>query len=901
VSEQARRPLDCIFAPRSVAVIGATEASGSVGRTVLSNLLRSPFGGPVYPVNPKRKSVLGVPCWPDLTAVPEKVDLAVIVTPAVVVPGVIGRCAEAGVGAAVISSAGFREMGPQGIELERQVLEQARRANIRIVGPNCLGVMSPHTGLNATFANGIAKAGKVAFLSQSGALCTAVLDWSRDESVGFSAFVSTGSMLDVGWGDLIDYFGDDPATKSILIYMESVGDVRSFMSAAREVALTKPIILIKVGRTDAAARAAASHTGALTGSDDVLDAALRRAGVLRVERISDLFYMAEVLARVPRPAGRRLTIVTNAGGPGVLATDALVGGGGELAKLSDETMASLNHLLPPHWSRNNPIDVLGDAGPDRYARSLEIVAKDPASDGMLVILTPQDMTDATGTAEHLKQILPKIDKPVLASWMGAESVSAGKQILNQAGIPTFEYPDSAARVFNYMWRYSANLRLLYETPALGDGMTDMLPAPATAAATRVVEATRAEGRTILTEDEAKDVLAAYGIPVVKALRANSPQEAVRAADSIGYPVVLKLLSKTITHKTDVGGVQLNLADGDAVGRAFETIRENVTRTAGAEHFSGVTVQKMVSRSGYELILGSSTDPQFGPVIMFGLGGQLVEVFKDRALALPPLNNVLARRMIEQTRIYKALKGVRGRKAVDLAQLEEIVVRFSQLVLDQRWIKEVELNPLLASSDGLIGLDARALLHDPATPPEQLPIPAIRPYPAQYVTSGALRDGTTVTIRPIRPEDEPLMVRFHHGLSEESVRSRYFSMMSLGQRISHERLVRVCLSDYDRQIALVADRHDFEQDRHEIIGVGRLSRIHGTADAEFAVLVDDQWQRQGLGTLLMQGILRVATDEHIAAVAGDILVDNTGMQHVCEKLGFELRPAGDGLVRAEIRC
>ncbi|HWP47138.1 MAG TPA: CoA-binding protein, partial [Candidatus Limnocylindrales bacterium] len=464
-----RQPLDAIFAPRNVAVIGATEKAGSVGRTVLWNLIHNPFGGVVFPVNPNRHSVLGIKAYPHIGAVPDPVDLAVIITPAPTVPGIIGECVDAGVKGAIIISAGFKECGPEGAELEQQILEQARRGKIRIIGPNCLGVMNPLTGLNATFARTMARPGNVGFISQSGALCTAILDWSLQENVGFSAFISIGSMLDVGWGDLIYYLGDNPHTHSIVIYMESIGDARSFLSAAREVALTKPIIVIKAGRTEAAAKAAASHTGALTGSYEVLEAAFRRCGVLHVNNIAYLFHMAEVLAKQPRPRGPRLTIVTNAGGPGVLATDALIAEGGELAELSPETLESLNQLLPVYWSHSNPIDILGDADPQRYAKVLEIAAKDPNSDGLLVILTPQAMTDPTQTAEQLKAYAQNSHIPILASWMGGADVAAGTAILNQAGIPTFPYPDTAARVFNYMWRYSYNLRGLYETPVLPVG------------------------------------------------------------------------------------------------------------------------------------------------------------------------------------------------------------------------------------------------------------------------------------------------------------------------------------------------------------------------------------------------------------------------------------------------
>ncbi|MDX1429955.1 MAG: CoA-binding protein, partial [Rhodothermales bacterium] len=521
------RPLDAIFAPDSVAVIGATERPGSVGRTILWNLISNSFGGTVYPVNPKRPSVLGIKAYRSIADVPDRVDLAVIVTPARTVPGVVRECAEAGVQGAIIISAGFKEIGPEGVALERQILEEARKGKMRIVGPNCVGVMNPLTGLNATFASQMALPGSVGFISQSGALCTSILDWSFEENVGFSAFVSIGSMLDVGWGDLIYYLGRDSRTKSIVIYMESIGDARSFMSAAREVALSKPIIVIKPGRTQAAAAAAASHTGSMTGSDEVLAAAFRRVGVLRVENISDLFNMAEVLAKQPRPKGRRLGIVTNAGGPGVLATDALITNGGELANLSEKTIAELDAILPPHWSHSTPVDILGVADRDRYSKSMEIVLNDDNCDGTLVILSPQAMTDPTQIADELKQYSRGTGKPLLSSWMGGVDVAAGERLLNQSNIPTFRYPDTAARMFTYMWKYSSDLSSLYETPQLPTG--DREAERARSRATEIIDDVRSAGRSLLTEFESKQVLAAYGIPTVDTRLARSADEAADIA------------------------------------------------------------------------------------------------------------------------------------------------------------------------------------------------------------------------------------------------------------------------------------------------------------------------------------------------------------------------------------
>lgn len=883
MSHNRQHPLKAIFEPRTVAVVGATEKEGSVGRTILWNLMSSPFGATLYPVNPKRPNVMGIKAYPSIGDIPETVDLAVIVTPAPSVPPIIRECAAAGVRGSIVISAGFKEKGPEGAALEQEILEISRASRIRIIGPNCLGVMNPITGMNATFATSIARQGNVAFISQSGALCTGILDWSFQEHVGFSSFVSIGSMLDIGWGDLIDYLGHDPRTQSIVIYMESIGDAQSFLSAAREVALNKPIIVIKAGATEAAAKAAASHTGSLTGSDEVLNAAFRRCGVLRVENISHLFYMAETLAKQPRPKGPNLTILTNAGGPGVLATDALISGGGKLTELSEETMTALDGILPPHWSHNNPIDILGDADAGRYAESLKIAAADPHSDGLLVTLTPQAMTDPTQTAQTLTDAVKGFKKPVLASWLGGPEVEAGNNILAKAGIPTFPYPDLAARIFNYMWRYSYNLRGLYETPSLAAPTDDVIARRE--GAKRIIEEARKAGRVLLTEYESKQLLAQYGIPTVETRIAATADEAVAAAEAMGMPVVLKLHSETITHKTDVGGVVLNLRNAESIREAFETIRKKVTELHSERDFLGVTVQKMVRLEGYEIILGSSVDPQFGPVVLFGSGGQLVEVFKDRALALPPLNTTLARRMMEQTKILTALKGVRGRKAVDLDALEKLVVSFGDLVVEQKWIKEIDINPLLASPEGLCALDARILLHPESVGEENLPGPVIRPYPTEYVHSWTDKQGRAASFRPIRPEDEPLVVKFHENISERSVYLRYFHPIPFDQRVTHDRLARICFIDYNRQVVLVAEHHEDPEGR-EIEAIGRLNRIPNSDDAEFALLVSDRRQGSGIGTEMLRSLLAIAPKEGIHRVIGFILPENIGMIKVCEHLGFE---------------
>jgi acetyltransferase len=882
--------LDAMFAPVSVAVIGATGRPATVGRTVLENLLHGGFRGKVYAVNAKHPEVLGLKAYKSIRDIPGPVDLAVVATPAATVPHLVGECVDAGAKSAVVISAGFRERGAEGAALEQQIQEQLRRSSMRLIGPNCLGIMNPKIGLNATFAKDAPKPGNVAFLSQSGALLTAILDWSHREEVGFSAIVSTGSMLDVGWGDLIYHFGDDPHTKSILLYMESVGDARSFLSAAREVALTKPIIAIKAGRSEAASRAAASHTGALTGSDEVLDAAFLRSGVLRVHNIADLFYMAEVLGRQPRPKGPRLTILTNAGGPAVLATDSLVANGGELAELSPESLRRLNEFLPAHWSHNNPIDVLGDADSERYARALEIASRDPNSDGLLVILAPQGMTDPSQIAERLKPYAKESGKPVFASWMGGNSVAAGEAALNSAGIPTFPYPDTAARAFTYMWRYTYNLRGLYETPTLTE--PSELKSATRNQVEQILQNARTRGRVLLTELESKQLLSLYGIPTVETYAAAGEDEAATLASKMGFPVVLKVFSETITHKTDVGGVKLNLQDEAAVRSAYRAIKVSVAERASPGQFSGVTVQPMVKLDGYELVLGSSVDPQFGPILLFGSGGQLVEVYRDRGLALPPLSTTLAQRLMEQTRIFKALKGVRGREPVNMAALEDLLVRFSQLVLEQRWIAEIDINPLLASSERLLALDARIVLHGPEVTLGQLPKPAIRPYPSQYVSSWTMKNGNQVTIRPIRPEDEPLMVKFHETLSDRSVYLRYFCSLSLSRRVAHERLLRICFGDYDREMALVAERTDPGTGERRIIGVGRMNKLHAGNEAEVAVLVSDQYQKLGLGNELLRRVVEIAREEKLSQVSAEMLPDNLAMQVIIKRLGFRLRTSED---------
>ena len=880
-----RRVLGTFFAPEGIAVFGASGVAGTLGRAVMDNLRG--YAGPVVPVAAGEGGALADGVRGSRPAV----DLAVIATPAEEVPEAIRQCGIAGVQAAIVLSPGFRECGAGGAELERRVLAAARPGGVRILGPNCLGVMAPHQGLNATFARTIAQPGGVAFVSQSGAFCTAVLDWSLRDHVGLSALVSVGSMIDVGWGELITSLGDDPHTRSILIYMESIGDARAFLSAAREVAFSKPVIVVKAGRTEGGARAAASHTGALTGSDAVMDAAFRRAGVLRVDTIEDLFDMAEVLAKQPRPHGRRLGIVTNAGGPAALAADALVRAGGELAPLQPETLAALEPVLPAAWSRGNPVDLMADADAERYAQAVTMLLRDGTTDGVLVVLTPQAMSDPAGTAERVRQVVAGAAKPVLASWMGGEGVAAGERILNRAGIPTFAYADRAAQAFDYMWRYSANLDALYETPRLADEAERHARRAQGGAR---IAAARARRHLRLPEAEAKEVLRAHGIPVARAVVANREQAAVVLARRTGFPVAMKVHSTVIAHKAAVGGVSLGLRTVSEVREAWRGIRSNVTRQAGEAAFLGVTVQPMVTTEGVELIVGSSVDPQVGPVIIFGTGGRLAEAWGDTAVGLPPLTTTLARRLMEQTRVHAVLRAA----GCDLAGLEQLLVRFSQLVAEQRAIREIDLNPVLSTRDGVIVLDARMELQPPDRADHELPRPAIRPYPQHYTVSRRLADGTPLVLRSIRAEDEPLMVRFHHALSEESVYHRYFTALSLVQRTSHARLARLCFIDHDREIALVAVREDRARRPLEIAGVGRLCKAHGRNEAEFAVIVADAWQGRGLGTLLLRRLVEVARVEGLQRITGTILSENHVMRDVCERVGFTTRlPPGADEIEA----
>ncbi|MFP4502128.1 MAG: GNAT family N-acetyltransferase [Candidatus Hydrogenedentota bacterium] len=884
--ETENHPLHALFHPRAVAVIGATPKEGSIGRAIVRNLIGSPFGGTVYPVNPNYKNVLGIRAYPEISAVPEPVDLAVIAVRAPNVPAIVRKCVAAGVKGALILAAGFRETGEEGRRLERDILRDAHAGNMRILGPNSFGIMNPLSGLNATFAPAMVQPGSVGFISQSGALNMAVLDWSIRMKVGFSAFLCAGSMTDVGWGDLISYLGEDMHTRSIVVFMESLEDAQSFMCAARRVSQRKPIIVLKGGETAAAERAVTSHVGALAGSNQVFDAAFRRSGVLRVRDIESLFRMAEVLNLQPRPRGPRLSILTNAGGLGVLATDALLKAGAELAPIPEETDKALSTVLPPHWSHANPVNVFSDADLERYAKTIEIAANNPDTDGLLLVLTPQAMIDVPQTLARLTNLKLPHNKPILASLMGGVGYEESEKILKEAGIPSFPYPDTAARIFYYMWRYAYNLRGLYETPVPLRGVQAAKVDRDRAG--RVIADARDAGRTVLSEYESKQLLTAYGISVVDTHLAHDEEEAVAAATRIGYPVVVKVHSHTIVHKATARAVRLHLQTETQVRQAYRAI----ARLVAAEDFAGVTVQPMATEYGLELILGSAVDPQFGPVLLFGAGGNLVEVLRDRAVGLPPLNTTLALRMIEQTRIFEAIQGGGSGYGVKPEDIQRMLVRLSQLVIDLPRVKEIDINPVLLSADGARALDALVILHDHDVPDAQLPRPVIRPYPDQYVSETTLRDGAAVTFRPIRAEDEPAMVDFHEHLSDDTVYYRYLVPMPLSRRVAHSRLAGTCFVDYHQEIGLLAVK-DEGSPQAEILAVGRVSRLVGGSNGEFAIVVRDDYQGQGLGKTLLQRLIDIGRQEGYTQLRGTILPENRRMQELCRRLGFRIeQPSGD---------
>lgn len=877
-----------LFNPKTIAVIGASNVQGHVGFSLIRNLIASGYEGTIYPVNPAQTSIQGVRAYPYIRSVPDPVDLAVIATPAITVPDILSECASVGTSSAVIVSAGFKEAGPRGIPLEHAVRAAVEKHRMTVLGPNCLGFIRPHLKLNASFARNMAKPGGVAFISQSGALMSAVLDWSNAENVGFSYFISTGDMLDIGYHDLIDYLGNDESTTSILIYMESLSQARKFMSAARNFARAKPIIVLKVGRSLEGSKAALSHTGSITGNDLVFDAAFRRAGILRVDSIGGLFDCAKTLAMQKRPAGNRLAIITNAGGPGVIATDALMDYGGKLAVLSAETLQYLDEVLPPQWSHGNPVDLLGDADPVRFRKAVDACLIDTETDGVLVIVTPQAVTDMVRIATELIEAAKKADKTILCAFMGDGDVTEARRLLEHGSLPAYGQPEDAVRAFLYMYQYGRNLKSLTETPA-------SIPhafSPDTGRAQDIIERTYASSRTILTEPQAKQLLKAYEIPVPEGELVHTADEAVQVAELIGYPVVAKIVSPDIVHKFDVGGVALGLTDAEKVRRAFDSIQASVREKAPAAVIDGLYVERMVKKR-YELLLGSKKDPIFGPVIVFGMGGIAVEVFKDLNVGLPPLNMALSKRLIEGTRIFHLLKGYRGVAGVDVESVQFLLYKFSYLIMDFPHIRELDINPFAVDEKGEVVLDAKVILEDtrPDTSKSYAHL-VISPYPREYEREVVIRDGTRVLLRPIRPEDEPMEAEMFKTFSRETERFRFFGPVG---SVTHEMLIRYTQIDYDRELALIAETTEGSQKR--MLGVVRLIADPYNQKAEFAIVVGDPWQRKGLGSEMMDFMMKIARSRGIHRVYAYLLEDNFTMLHMFKSRGFTVTKV-EGMLRVE---
>ncbi|MBS3812697.1 bifunctional acetate--CoA ligase family protein/GNAT family N-acetyltransferase, partial [Candidatus Bipolaricaulota bacterium] len=871
--------LDKIFKPESVAVIGASEKEGSVGATLMKNIVEG-FDGEIYPVNLNRDSVMDIEAASNVKEINADVDLAVIATPAKTVPGIVGECGEAGIEAGIVISAGFSETGNEGKKIEEDLNKARKKYNMRILGPNCLGAIRPGTNLNLTFLRKNPDVGNVAFLSQSGAMGSAILDWSTEAKVGFSSFVSVGNMMDIDFGDLIDYFGQDPKTSSIIMYMEAVKDAENFLSAARGFARTKPILVIKAGKYSKSAEAVASHTGSLAGADEVYNAAFKRVGVTRVDDVDDLFSSSETLSKQELPEGPNIAVITNAGGPGIMTTDAILDWDGEIADLSAETTSKLNEFLPAHASKKNPVDVLGDADVERYEKSIKACLNDPNVDGAIVIYAPQGEATAEDAAKAVAHVSKDIDKPIVTSFMGGAEVEGGRKLLREKHVPTRPTPEQAISSYMYMYRYARNLELLYETP-------EELPVdsqPPHHHLKAMVRKLLKTGRTTLSEIEAKKFLETYDIPISKTKIAESAREASNIAYDMGYPVVLKIYSHDITHKTDVGGVELNLQNKEEVEQAYERIVRRAKNRKPSAEILGVSVQKMVSGISCELILGSKKDPLFGSTILFGRGGTGVELYRDTAAGFPPLNQVLAHRLMEDTKIYQMLKGFRGSQGANIRELEKLLVRFSQLIVDFPEISEIDINPMAVVDGSFKALDARIILdedyrEDEVTDPhEHL---AIEPYPRRYIEDWRLSDGREVSLRPIRPEDEPLEFELFDSFSDKTWRQRFFGPRT---EITHREMTRYTNIDYRREMAIVGILE--EENDSKMIGVGRLIIGPDKDTGEYAVVVGDPWQRLGLGEKLTDSLIGVAEEKKLSTIYATILKSNKPMLSLARKMGFQ---------------
>lgn len=886
------RNLNFLFEPESVAVIGASIRPRSVGATVMQNLLAGGFKGPIMPVNPKYRAVAGVLTYPDVKALPETPDLAVICTPPQTVPELIQALGDRGTRAAAVLTAGLDEKYEQSDRTVQQAMLDAAKPNLlRILGPNCIGMMVPQIGLNAGFAHTNPLPGRIAFVGQSGALATSMLDWAKSSDIGFSAFVSLGNSADVDFGDILDYLGSDPETQAILLYIESIKEARKFMSAARAAARNKPIIAVKAGRASEGAQAAASHTGAMAGADDVFAAALRRAGILRVHTIESLFDAVETLARAKPLRGEQLTIMTNGGGPGVMATDALVLGEGQLATLSPATTECLDTLLPANWSHGNPVDIIGDAPSARYVETLETLLADPDSNATLFIHSPTAIVPSEEIATALAPVIQNAHSNVLACWLGRDGVAAARQIFINANIPTYDTPEDAVNAYLQLVNYRRNQEMLMETPpSIPTGFQPMVDN-----ARLVIEMALADGRTWLTEPEAKLVLSAYDIPTVKTRVAKTPVECERLAQELDGPVAVKIMSPDILHKSDVGGVMLDLENPATVRNAAENMLKRLQQLQPEARVTGFTVQQMARRPGArELIVGASVDPIFGPIILFGQGGTAVEVIQDRSVALPPLNMTLARHLVERTHVAKLLAGYRDRASADLDAIYSTLVKISQLIVDIPEIMELDINPLFADEAGVLVLDARMRVQFAGAESGAQRL-AIRPYPKQLEEQASFADGD-ILLRPIRPEDEPEHLAFFNKLDPEDVRLRFFQYK---KALSHSQLARFTQIDFDREMAFIATRTN-DAGQPETLGVARGITDPDNYDAEFAIIIRSDVKGKGLGTLLLDKLIRYFREHGTKMLIGETLPENTQMKELAKHLGFEVHTKYDlGIVELRL--
>jgi len=877
--------LSALFAPKSVAMFGASETPDSVGQVVFKNLLEGGFGGDIYAINPKRETVQGQKAYDNIEEIGEQIDLAVVATPARTVPGIVEECGLNGVKAMIVLSAGFREVGEQGRALEDKVRDNARSHGIRFMGPNCLGLIRPSLGLNATFGNNSASEGNVALVSQSGALCTSILDWAENRDVGFSAVVSTGIGADIDFGDILDYLSSDQKTGAIILYVEGLTDSRSFMSGLRAASRIKPVVAIKAGRSTEGAAASMSHTGALVGGDEAFTAALNRSGVVRVDDISQVFAAAGTLSSKYKSAGDRLAIITNAGGPAVLATDHSPEVNLKIAALSEETMNALNEVLPATWSHGNPIDIIGDATPERYREAIDIVLKDKGVDGVIVILTPQAMTAPMEVAEAVVEASEKNSKPIITSWMGGKNVEPARLLFRHAKIPTFATPEGAVDAFHYLAAYKANQQLLLQTPGRLPTEHDE---PNIEAARLIIEAALNEKRDVLTEPESIALLEAFNIPTVRNGVARSAEEALILATSMGFPVAMKIHSEDISHKSDVGGVKLNIRNAADVRGNYRELIERVQKKRPDANLEGVTVEKMHrTTNGREVMVGVINDPVFGPVISFGAGGTFVEVMEDAAIAIPPINERLAKNLISRTKIAKALGEFRNMPAANMDALIDVLLRVSNMACELPWLKEMDINPLILDDKGAMAVDARIVVGIPKPSPDRYAHMAIHPYPADLESTFQLPDGRDVTIRPIRPEDAEIEQDFVRNLSDEA---KYFRFMHAVHDLTPEMLVRFTQIDYDREMALIAVT--WEDGKEVEHGVVRYVTNPDQNSCEFAVVLSDEFQGHGIGQRMLTRLMEVARSRGLDLMEGEVLTANHKMLDLVRSLDFQIERSSD---------